>query len=449
MSAIESVLRSMDGYSDRVALIQDGSQFTYNDLSKRINYWVEELSNYGVKQGSVCSLLGDFNLDTCSIIFSLMKLKAICVPITSTLPTEIEKFKEIAEVEISIDARAVNNLMISKENCFPKNLLTINFIQKKVPGLIVFSSGSTGLPKGILHNCEHVMQKFTKKRDGWRTVLFLLMDHFGGFNTLLGALAYGGVAICLNNRSPDAVCRVISETGASLLPTTPSFINLLIASRSYKKFNMDSIALVTYGTEVMPESTLRKLREIFPGAEFKQTYGLSEVGVLKSKSEGSDSLWLKVGGEGFDVKVRDGILWIRSEANMVGYLNAPSPFDDEGWMCTGDHVEIKGEFMRIIGRKSEMINVGGQKVFPTEVESVILLDDNVKDVTAFGVKHDLMGQVVHANISLENPEDIESFISRIRLLCKKNLSSYKIPVKFLIMETSGSYSPRFKKRRPT
>jgi acyl-CoA synthetase (AMP-forming)/AMP-acid ligase II len=228
--------------------------------------------------------------------------------------------------------------------------------------LIVFTSGSTGQPKGILHDCEKVLRKFESERKAWRTVLFLMMDHFGGFNTLLSVLAYGGTGICLPNRMPDTVCRLIEQAQANLLPTTPTFLNFLLASGSYKDFDLSSIELITYGTEVMPETTLRKIKSVFPQAEFKQTYGLSELGVLRSKSQDTQSPWVKIGGDGFETKIVDNVLWVRSEANMVGYLNAPSPFDADGWMCTGDEVEVNGEYIRILGRKSEMINVGGQKV---------------------------------------------------------------------------------------
>jgi len=116
-------------------------------------------------------------------------------------------------------------------------------------------------------------------------------------------------------------------------------------------------------------------------------------------------------------------------------------------MCTGDQVEVKGEFMKIIGRKSEMINVGGQKVFPSEIETVLLEDENVKEVTAFGVKHDLMGYVVHAKVSLHCEEPIDQFTIRMRKYCNSKLAKYKIPVKFLLVQEIDQRNERFKKIR--
>ena len=301
--------------------------------------------------------------------------------------------------------------------------------------------------QGILHDCESVMRKFVAERDGWRTVLFLMIDHFGGFNTLLSTFAYHGTAICLPQRTTEVVCRVIEQSKATLLPTTPTFLNLLIASGTYRSFDLATIQLITYGTEPMPEATLSKVRSIFPNAQIKQTYGLSELGVLRSKSEGDGSVWVKVGGAGFEIKVIDGVLWVRSEANMVGYLNAPSPFDADGWMCTGDQVEVKGEYIRFLGRKSEIINVGGQKVFPVEVETVLLQDANVREATVYGVKHPLMGQVVHARVSLFQAEAAEQLTERLRRLCLTQLAKYKVPMRFVMVDEEAQHGARFKKLR--
>src|SRR4030095_13708529 len=123
--------------------------------------------------------------------------------------------------------------------------------------------------------------------------------------------------------------------------------------------------------EPMTDSTLARLRQVFPTVELKQTYGLSELGIMRTKSRGSDSPFMQVGGEGYETRIVDGILWIRADSAMLGYLNAPSPFDANGWFNTGDEVEVCGEYLRVLGRRCEMINVGGEKVFPAEGEGIL------------------------------------------------------------------------------
>lgn len=445
--AIDTVIARMAGYGPKPAIFFKGIEYSYERFLELVAGWRARFAGLGISAGSVVAVLGDYSPSTCALFFALMQERAIVVPFTKSIHAELERFIEIAGVEILITIDSDDRDEARRIGGLPKNALIEAFLAERMPGLVVFTSGSTGEPKGILHNCEHVMKKFATERPGWRSILFLLMDHFGGFNTFLGAFAYGGVAICVRDRSPEAVCESIQQARATLLPTTPTFINLLIASNVYRAFDCSSVRMITYGTEVMPEATLAKVRAIFPNAQIKQTYGLSELGVLRSKSESDASLWVKIGGDGFEVKIIDDVLWVRSEANMVGYLNAPSPFDDEGWMCTGDHVETKGEYMRIIGRKSEMINVGGQKVFPAEVETVLLEAPNVREATVFGAPHPIMGQVAHARISLHEPESPESVTERLRAHCIRRLQKYKIPVRFTIVADETLRSDRFKKVR--
>jgi acyl-coenzyme A synthetase/AMP-(fatty) acid ligase len=256
----------------------------------------------------------------------------------------------------------------------------------------------------------------------------------------------GGIVVSVNSRDPDAICEAIEKYKVELLPTSPTFLNLLLISEAYKRHDLSSLTLVTYGTEVMPESTLQRIHEVLPNVTLQQTYGLSELGILRSKSKSSDSLWVKVGGEGYEMKVLDGILWLKARSAMLGYLNAPSPFDEEGWMNTGDMVEVDGEYIKILGRKSEIINVGGQKVFPSEVESVLLQMENVKDAVVVGENHPITGKIVTARINLFTPEDPREFKKRMFAHCRERLASYKIPVKVEISDET-QYNARFKRMR--
>ena len=123
--------------------------------------------------------------------------------------------------------------------------------------------------------------------------------------------------------------------------------------------------------------------------------------MLHSKSKKDDSLWVKVGGEGYETRVIDGMLEIKAKSAMLGYLNAPSPFTEDGWFKTGDSVEVNGEYIKILGRKSEIINVGGEKVYPQEIENVILKIDNVAEVTVYGERNPIIGNIVSAKILLQ------------------------------------------------
>jgi long-chain acyl-CoA synthetase len=206
------------------------------------------------------------------------------------------------------------------------------------------------------------------------------------------------------------------------------------------------LKLITYGTEPMPASTLENACRVFPNTRFQQTYGMTELGILRSQSRESNSLWVRIGGEDFQWKVVDGRLWILAKSAMLGYLNAPSPFDAEGYFDTGDLVEADGEWIRFLGRKSDVINVGGNKVYPAEVESTLLEMDDVLDVVVRGEAHALTGQIVAATVRLAGPEPASAFKLRMRQFCADRLASYKIPARVHVT-TEPVHSSRFKRVR--
>ncbi|MBI2418731.1 MAG: hypothetical protein HYV28_12680 [Ignavibacteriales bacterium] len=174
---------------------------------------------------------------------------------------------------------------------------------------------------------------------------------------------------------------------------------------------------------------------------------VEELGVLRAKSENNESLWVKIGGEGYETRVVDGLLEIKAEAAMLGYLNAPSPFTPDGWFMTGDSVEIKDDYFRILGRQTEIINVGGEKVFPQEVENVILEVAGVESVTVYGAKNPLLGNVVYAKVTVNNNSlDLRELGSSIKKHCNAKLARYKVPVKILFTEDI-LISSRYKKDR--
>jgi acyl-CoA synthetase (AMP-forming)/AMP-acid ligase II len=438
----------MQEYSNSPAVVWKGSEITYSSLLTLIEDWESRLNQISVGPGTVCAVVSDYSPETVALFFALMRRRSILVPLLRDAQEPNEQFLDIADVQIIIRIDDEDQWSHETRHVDTINALVAKFRTIQTPGLIVFTSGSTGAPKGILHDAERVMRKFVVPRKGWRMVLFLMMDHFGGINSLLSIFANGGTAICIPDRAPDTVCTLIESTKATLLPTTPTFLGLLVASGSHLRTDLSSIQLITYGTEVMTEATLNKVRTAFPSADLKQTYGLSELGVLRSKSESKDSTWVRIGGDGFEVKVLDDVLWIRSEANMFGYLNAPNPFDGEGWLCTGDKVEVRGDYYRILGRESDLIFVGGEKVYPAEVETVLQEDSNVREATVFGVKHPLMGSVAHAQVCLYTPEDSAALTARLRRLCLGKLARFKVPLRFMVIDKDEMRSARFKKVRP-
>lgn len=432
---------------DTDAFVHDGRRVTYGAVVERVDAFRRLLDKRGVKSGDRVAVLGDFSPEVVCVILALGLNKNIVIPLTRDSVIEIDSALAVSGCDWIVDFDPTNTVAkIEPRRVAVENELLSSFLKTKAPGIILFSSGSTGKPKGILHDFDRVAEKFRVARDPVTAISFLMLDHFGGINTILAITASLGTVVTVRDRSVTAICSAISKYGVTLLPTTPSFLTLLMASKANRDFDLSSLRRITYGTEVMPQSTLDRLRTAFPGVELQQTYGLSEVGVLRSKSRDDGSLWVRIGGSGFQTKVVDGILWIKSEFAMVGYLNAPSEFDVEGWFNTHDRVEVDGEYFRILGRTTDLINVGGQKVYPAEIEDVILGLNNIRDVAVYGEPHSLLGNIVVAKVATIEPEDLDSLKSRIRIACRAKLTPFKVPSK-VVIATDDFHTARHKKIR--
>lgn len=443
---IDFLINVFEENRDNDAIIWKDKSYNYAWLLERIQYWQNAIDSHNIKQGTVVSLETEFSPNSITLLLALIEKSCIIVPIDNSIQTNKAKLFEIAQAEFSFNVNG-NDKVRTKRFLRSANHKFYTILKRRQhPGLILFSSGTSGEPKAAVHDFSSLLEKFKTKRTLLRTLNFLLFDHWGGLNTMFHTLSNGGTVITVKERSPDDICNLIEKHQVELLPASPTFLNLLLISEAYKRYDLSSLKIISYGTEPMPLSTLKKLKLLLPAVKLQQTYGLIELGVLRSKSKSNDSLWVKVGGEGFQTRVVNSILHIKAKSAMLGYLNAPSPFTEDGWFNTGDSVEVDGEYIKILGRKSEIINVGGEKVYPAEVENVIQEMDNVSEVTVYGEKNPITGNIVCAKVTLLNAEDKKEFTIRLKKYCQKKLQNYKVPVKVSIVDYK-QHSDRFKKNR--
>lgn len=420
---------------ERIAFIHEGREVSYGCVISTIDDFFTRVQGAGIQRGETVVVLGDYSPEVFCMIMALCRNRNIVIPLTHSSVVEESVALAVSGCEWYVEFNEADcDGAITHRGLKSDNALLNEFRQRGAPGMVLFSSGSTGKPKGILHDFNQVVEKFRKQRVPVVAIPFLMIDHFGGINTILAITSSLGTVVTVTDRSVTNICAAIERYSVELLPATPSFLTLMMTSNIHKQFNLSSLNRITYGTEVMPQSTLDRLGVAFPKVVLQQTYGLSEVGVLRSESRGDGSLWVRIGGEGFQTKIVNDVLWIKSKYAMVGYLNAPSEFDSEGWFNTQDQVEVDGEYFRIIGRVTDLINVGGQKVYPAEVENVILQIENIREVAVFGERHNLLGQIVVAKVVLVQPESAVSLKQRVRRVCLAKLASFKVPARVIIVE---------------
>ena len=348
-----------------------------------------------IQPGDVVALIGDFNARSISDLLTLIDRRAVLVPLTKQTRNDHEYFFESSFVNWVVEDGSVSRRVHDDSH-----RLLIELRETNHAGLVLFSTGTTGRPKAILHDMSFFLRRFGTPRPTLRTLGFLLFDHIGGLNTLLHTIFNAGVVVAPIDRSISSVLATCAKYDVEALPTTPTFLRMMLMSGMVPDKVPECLRIITYGTERMDQSTLDQLCELLPTVDFRQTFGMSELGIVRVKSENRSSLFMKIGGEGVKMRISDGVLEIYSPSRMMGYLNAPSPFDPEGWYNTGDVVEQKAEFIKVVGRTTEVINVGGLKFMASEVERVALEYPGVEFATVLPRINPVTGQHVEMTVQI-------------------------------------------------
>lgn len=433
--------------NDQTAIIYDGKKYSYNELYIKIKE-IENFIKDKIKSGEVVAILADYSFVSIALFFALYENKNIIAPITSTSQKEID-----GKVKESFSTKIINleneNLVITNIKSEASHKIINDLQTSKCAGLILFSSGSTGAPKAMIHNLDTLVDSYgDKKQKQINMLVFLMFDHIGGINTMLNILSMNATMIIPQNRNADDICKLIEEYNIAVLPSSPTFLNLILINRSYEKYDLSSLRMITYGTETMPEGLLGRLKAVFSKVKFLQTFGTSETGIATTSSKSSSSTFMKIDDENLKYKIVDNELWLRSKTQILGYLNrSMESFTNDGWFKTGDLVELDNEgFIKIIGRNKEIINVGGQKVLPSEVESVLLGMDEIEDCLVYGEQNAITGQSVSCDVVLKHGIDDSGFKILVRKFCKDKLDSFKIPTRVNVVQYT-EFTERFKKSR--
>lgn len=412
-------------------LIHNGNELKFSEIASQNTI---DLSL--VKSGDVVAIIGDFNPPSILTLLRLIDLGVVVVPLTIETTHEHEYFFESALVDVVIKDGDVQRRTHSQSQEFISALR-----EKGHAGLVLFSTGTTGRPKAILHDLTLFLKRFETPRPTLRTINFLLFDHIGGINTLLHTLFNKGVVVAPEARTVDSVLETCRKYEVQVLPTTPTFLRMMLMSGAVPNKVPSCLKVITYGTERMDQPTLDELCKLLPNVDFRQTFGMSELGIVRVKSEARDSLFMKVGGEGVETRVVNNVLQIRSQSRMLGYLNAPSPFDAEGWYDTKDVVEEANGCYKVVGRISDVINVGGLKFMASEVERVALEFPNVSLVKAYPKQNPITGQ----HVELMVQPTTEGFVNKDSLMSylKSKLQPHMVPKRIRVEDVSIGH--RFKR----
>ncbi|MCB0738174.1 MAG: long-chain fatty acid--CoA ligase [Bacteroidetes bacterium] len=318
--------------------------------------------------------------------------------------------------------------------------LLTEFLNKNEAGLILSSSGTTGMPKNVLLNFSRLLNKYLRLKTPLKTVLVFPLSHISGIETLLSTISGLGTVIIPENSSTSKALNLINEHKAEFISCSPSYFKLLcFTGECHQKLR--SLQFVNLAGEKTRKSDLDLFRERLPFIDFRQSFGTTETTIYRTYF--TDGEGINIGEEGGAYKIIDGVLWLRSPYSMVGYLDVDEPAGE--WFCTGDLVETTNKGQLVFkGRLSNVINVGGEKVNPAEIEEVLLQHPEVQEALVVGKDNSLLGQIPIAYLVAEKDIDLD----KLKAYCRDNLAEYKVPFRF-ILKDGLELSNRLKKLKPS
>ncbi len=301
---------------------------------------------------------------------------------------------------------------------------------------ILLTSGTTGAPKLVAHSLASLAgflpRQPPEKGSVWST--FYDIRRYGGLQIYLRAMLSGCPLVLSSAAEPteDFLARAGAQ-GVTHISGTPSHWRRALMSGAAGRINPKYVRL---SGEVADQVVLDQLRATFPGARIGHAFASTEAGVAFEVDDGLAGFpaeFLNGGARGVDMKVEDGTLRIRSQRIAGGYLGA-APADlsgQDGYVDTGDLVELQGGRYYFRGRKGGVINVGGLKVYPEEVESVLNADPRVRMSLVRARRNAIMGAVVVADVVLNDHDaaerSAEDIKSELLQACRRALPAHKVP----------------------
>jgi acyl-CoA synthetase (AMP-forming)/AMP-acid ligase II len=299
----------------------------------------------------------------------------------------------------------------------------------------ILTSGSTGEPKAARHSWDG-MARPVRKGVGIHAPKWLLTYRphlYAGLQVMLQCFADRGTLVVPDlHMEPQSTVQLMYDTGVQFVSATPSYWRRLLMFSDAELLKQVPLVQITLGGEVIDPSILDRLRQYFPATRLVHIYATTELGRCFSVSDGKAgfpaSYLSTVQPGAAELKVYEGELLVRSPNSMRMYDPLSSEQSSASdWFPTGDMVEIKDGRVYFVGRKSDMINVAGSKVFPVEVERVIRIIPGVLDVRVFGKTSSIAGELVACEIVANPDQDREALKEVVVRTCRAQLNSQQQP----------------------
>lgn len=481
-------------FPHKIALIHEARTLTYRQLDEKSNQLAHALVEMGVRSGDRVALLAFNCLEYALVTQGVAKTGAVLVPLNfrlvaaelahvlrdsepAVIITEFAFDATLAQtfgligphVEklprvIMLDAPGGRKSALDSPSTLDALLVEKSTRQPAIdvdpsgPCVIVYTSGTTGFPKGVMlaHEAYFRMYMATAIDTGLtRHDIFLMavpMFHAAGLNLMLHQALFLGATGVVHHGSfePAAIFALIQKHRISMTVLAPTNVGVMAQHPERKNFDLSSWTKAFYGSMSMPPPVLAAAISEFPQVNFHQLYGSTESGMLSvltwsdhvehAHSTGREAILSEVrivDEQGRDVGVGEiGEIIGRRSTGMLGYWRNEAATHDtirDGWIHTGDRAQRQDDgYFLVVGRINEMIISGGENIYPIEVEAVLNEHPAVREAAVFGIPDPLYGETVCAAISFQ--PTMHATVDELDQLCRTRLAGYKRPRRYQILD---------------
>lgn len=450
MSWINFLDQSVKNFPNKMAIIEQksGVRFTYQELSAEVQKLAEKLNFRGVKIGDRVAYLANNNIEHVTLFLACARLGAIFVPLNFRLScleleeilTRIEPKLFLGRGEWDLNFETLDQLVEQKSFLAPE-------VGNNLPLLMLFTSGSTGQPKGVLFHGEMLLTNQRETCKGWGlqssdvAMVETPFFHTGGYNVLCLPLIYlGGTIIIAEKFDVTNFVKTLESEKISVYFGVPTMFQMISEDPRFNTVDFSSIRFFISGGAYCPVELIKTYQE--KGLMFKQGFGLTEVGpncfllaeedaIKKVGSIGrpmphTEVLLLKDDGSNAGVG-EVGELLLRGPHVTCGYWNEFDRYREslfDGYFKTGDLARLDADgFYYIAGRKKDMYISGGENVYPAEVEKALRSLEGVHEAVVVPVPHEKWGEVGLALLRSDKNYQLNELKSSLN----DRLSRYKQP----------------------
>jgi fatty-acyl-CoA synthase len=492
MSVSQLLAKAVLANPDKEAVYDKYRRLTYKQLQTEANSIASGLLQIGIKKGDrVAVCLPNWH-EFVAIYFAISLIGAIMVPFnTRYRMDEVEYILSNSGAKAAFFTREFNNVGHYDQFTNAKNritslehLITVRF---KVEGLhsyeklleqgqsaqppsaeinpkqdvftILYTSGTTGRPKGAMLTHDNVVHTGTITAQFMRCtpddtflVAVPLFHVFGMVPSILSAVASEAKMVLMEMYKAGDALDIIQQEKITVHHGVPTMFILELNHPSFKSFDLSSLRTGIIAAAPCPVEIVRRIRSEM-GCDITVAYGLSETSptLTITDFDDDDTVRAETVGKalpGAEVKIVDnnrqevpvgeiGELACRSYGVMKGYYNMPEltreAMDEEGWLYTGDLATVDNQgYIRIVGRKKEMIIRGGYNIYPREIEEIVYTYPNVMEVAIVGLPDTVLGEIACACVRLKPEADMTE--QELKDFIKNKVADYKVPDKILFLE---------------